>query len=159
MKHLEVSRKIELKKNVGPEELKQSLLEKLQRTIEIESVSDGSTNFKITGTTGTPSGITRHAKVDLDVRILFEERVARIVISGYARTARSLALFYTSSFVAFLLVGLLPGSIESGENSGPVDVLVFLIFGIFIIYDINRKLMEPNEFLQIALQSLDTEFG
>lgn len=159
MKHLEVSRRIELKKNVSPDELKKSLLEKLERTIEVESVGDGATGFRLTGTTGTPASITRHARVELDVKILYEERVARIVISGFSKTARSLALFYVFFFLAFLLVGLLPGSIESGQDSEALDVLVFLIFGIFIIYDINRKLTEPKEFLETALTSLDTEFG
>ncbi len=159
MKYIEVSRKINLEKKVTPADLKKALVDRLDKIIEIENVSDGEIEFKVTGTTGAPSSITRHARIELDVEIHFENKLARIIISGSARAARSMSLFYCFLFLMFLLVGLLPGSIESGPDSGPIDVLVFLIFGIFIIYDINKKLEEPKGVLEAALQSLDTEFG
>jgi hypothetical protein len=159
MKHIEVSRKICLGKMVETVHLKKALVERLERVIEIEEVSDGEEKFTLKGTTGTPASITRHAAVDFHVDIVNENKVARILISGYARTARSLMIFYSFFFLLFLLVGLLPGSIESGPDSDAIDVLVFLIFGIFIIFDTNRKLSEPKDFLEDALQSLDTEFG
>lgn len=159
MKHIEVSRKISLAKKVSVEELKKALTERLEKIIEIEQVSDENGNFRIKGTSGTPASITRHAKVDLGVDITTEDDVARIVVSGYARAAKSLIIFYSFFFLLFLLVGLLPGAVNSGPESNAIDVLVFLIFGIFIILDTNKKLSEPKEFLESALQTLDTEFG
>ncbi len=159
MKHIEVSRKIALGRMVETASLKKALIDRLEKIIDIEEVSDGVENFSIKGTTGTPASITRHAMVELNFDIVNENRVARFMISGYARTSRSLMIFYSFFFLMFLLVGLLPGSIESGPDSDAVDVLVFLIFGIFIIFDTNKKLSETKDFLEDALQSLDTEFG
>ncbi len=159
MKHLEVSQKIHLEKNVDTAQLKKALLERLENTIEIESLGEEESKFNITGTTGTPASITRHASINLDISIVQEKNTAKILISGFARMARSLALFYAFFIFLFLLVGLLPGAISSGPESGPLDVLVFLVLGIFIILDTNKKLAEPKEFLREALESMDTEFG
>ena len=159
MKHLEVSQKIKLGKGVDAARLKSALLERIEKTVEIESLEEGDEKFHIKGTTGTPASITRHARINLDVAIVMEKDTAKILISGYARMARSLALFYAFFIFLFLLVGLLPGAISSGPESGPLDVLVFLVLGIFIIVDTNKKLAEPKEFLREALESMDTEFG
>ncbi len=162
MKHIEVSKKIELKKPVPVTELKKTLVEYLEKTTEIEALSDGDTQFKVKGTTGSPSGITRHARLNLDISIKCEEdeKTARVIISGYAHAARSLVIFYSFSFFVLLLVGLLPGFIEtSAENSGAIDALFFLIFGIFIVFDVNSKLSVTKEHLETALESLNTTFG
>jgi hypothetical protein len=159
MKHIEVSRKINLRKKHAAQELKASLVERLEKTMEIESIAGTDDKFTISGTTGTPSSITRHARLDLDVSVKIDGEVAKIIFSGYARAAVSLTLFYTCFFLLFLGVGLLPGAISSGAESGPLDVLVFLVLGIFVLYDTNRKLSEPREYIGEALQSLDTEFG
>jgi hypothetical protein len=160
MKHIEVSRKIALGKKASAEELKAALITRLEKTIDIEKLTDGANEFSVVGTTGSPAGLTRHARIDLDVSIKFDAETARILISGYSRTARSLLAMYWILFLLMLVVGLLPGSIEtSGDRSGAVDALVFLIFGIFIVMDVNKKLAEPQEFLETALQSLNTSYG
>jgi hypothetical protein len=162
MKHIEVSKKIELEKKVSAEELKNALVSRLEKTIEIETITDDDSEFKISGTTGAPASFTRHARIELDVSINFDSnnKAARVLISGYARTARSLVILYAFLFLALMLIGLLPGSIETSyEQSGAADALVLLILGIFIIVDINKKLTEPKEYLETALQSLDTTFG
>ncbi len=162
MKHIEVSRKIELDKETTSKELRTALVEYLERTTEIETISDGDAHFKIKGTTGSPASITRHARLDLDISIKCDakEKIARVIISGYARAARSLVLLYCFAFFALLLVGLLPGFYEtSQEESGAIDALFFLIFGIFIVFDVNNKLSVTKEHLETALESLDTMFG
>lgn len=160
MKHLEVSKKILLAKKVTAEELRAALVARLEKTIDIEKISDGNEDFSVSGTTGSPAGLTRHARLDLDVSIKFDGNAARILISGYSRTARSLMLLYWLLFFLMLLVGLLPGSIEtSGDSSGATDALVFLIFGIFIVMDVNKKLAEPQDFIKSTLESLNTTFG
>ena len=160
MKHIEVSKKIILSKPVDAATLKEALVERLEKIIEIESLSDGTESFSVTGTTGAPDSITRHARLDLDVSLRFEDDIARILISGTARSARSLMVLYWALFLVMLFVGLLPGSIEtSADASGAMDALVFVIFGIFIVIDINNKLSEPKENLSTALESLNTRFG
>lgn len=162
MKHIEASRKIELSKDVTAGILRDAMIEHLERFIEVESITEGDSRFKIKGTTGAPTGITRHARVDLDVTINCEskDKIARILISGYARPARSLTIMYSFAFLLLLLVGLLPGFYEtSQEDSGAVDALFFLIFGIFIIFDVNSKLSITKDHLETTLESLDTTFG
>lgn len=160
MKHIEVSKKIELVKSIENADVKNALIERLEKTFEIETVSDGLEQFKITATTGPLTGITRHARVNLDVSIHTEKDVLKILISGYSKTAKSLVLLYLFFLMILLLVGLLPGSIEtSGDDSGAMDMLVFMLFGGYIIFDSNKKLTEPSEFLNVALNSIDTKFG
>lgn len=162
MKHIEVSKRIDLEKVVPTSDLKKALVGNLERTLEIETISDHETDFKVKGTTGSPASITRHARLELDITIDHEEKekVARIIISGHARAARSLVILYCFAFFMLLLVGLLPGFYEtSQENSGAIDALFFLIFGIFIVFDVNNKLSVTKEHLESALESLDTTFG
>jgi len=161
MKYIEVSRKIKLSKKVSTTALKKSFVERLEKIIEIETISDDSAHFKITGTTGTPEGITRHARLLLDVNISFnDDGDARILISGTARTARSLVILYAFFFFLLMMAGLLPGSLETGyESSGAVDALVLLILGIYVTLDINKKLEDPKEYLETVLKSLDTTFS
>lgn len=162
MKHIEASKKIELAKVVSTADLKKSLVDYLERTLDIETISDGDTQFKIKGTTGSPVGITRHSRINLDVNIKCDEKekIARVIISGSARAANSLVILYSFAFFVLLLVGLLPGFIEtSAETSSAMDALFFLIFGIFIVFDVNSKLSVTKEHLETALESLDTMFG
>lgn len=160
MKHIEVSRKIKLSKEISVDEIRAILLDRLEKAIEIEDVEGEAGDFSIRGTTGTPTGLTRHARLDLDVNIIIDDGIARIMVSGFVRAAKSLNLSYALFFFLLMVVGLLPGSIEtSAESSGAVDALVFLVFGIYIILDINKKLSEPREYLETVFQSLDTTFG
>ncbi len=162
MKHIEVSRKIILARAVPPEDLKTALVDSLVKTTDLETVTDGIDSFTVKGTTGSPASITRHARIGFDVSIAYNEKdkIARIIISGYAKAARSLVVLYSFAFFLLLMVGLLPGFIEtSAETSGAIDALFFLIFGIFIVFDVNNKLMTTREYLETALDSLDTTFG
>jgi len=160
MKHLAVSRKIELKKEATLQNVRELLIERLEKTIEIKSISDGDSEFTLNGTTGSPASMTRHAKLDLNVTIKMDKNVARILISGYARVAFSLILLYMFLFSIILLVGLLPGFISTNaDESDALDALFFLILGIFVMFDVNKKLSEPKDDIEAALESLDTTFG
>lgn len=160
MKPIEVSRKIVLQRPVSADDLKRRFVERLEKTIEIDSLGEGLDKFRITGTTGSPASLTRNARLDLDVEIILDGNVARVIVSGYSRPARSLSLLYWVMFFVVLLVGLLPGSIEtSADTSDSMDVLVLLIFGMFIVFDVNKKLSEPHDFIKAALGSLETTYG
>ncbi len=159
MKYFEVSRKILLSRDVTEKSIGEALAARIGNAINVTNARERGNGFQITGTTGSPGAMVRHARVDLAASIAKDKGVARIVINGHSRIAASLLAAYSFLFAMVLLAGLLPGSIASGEDSGPMDAMVFLVFGIFIFYDINKKLVEPKEHLQSALDSLDTEFG
>lgn len=162
MKHIEVSRKINLSKPVKPEELKKSLLNCIENAIQVEDVGEADDHFQIVGTTGSPTGMTRHAKVNLTAKIALDskDKTARIIVSGYAHAARSLTVLYSIAFLFLLFVGLLPGFVETNaENSSALDALFFLIFGIFIVFDTNSKIALTKQYLETALESLDTTYG
>lgn len=160
MKHIQVSRRFKLTREASQEDLKASLLDSLRGAFDIESVEDTGELLRVKGTTGGRDSINRHARVDLDIKVVKQQEVARFSISGTSGMARSLLITYIGLVVLVLLVGLLPGSINtSGLDSDAMDTLVLMLFGIFIFYDINKKVGEPTEYLHAILQSLETEFG
>lgn len=160
MKHIEASKRIRLTRDISEADLKRSLMERLKRAFDVENVTENDKGFHVAGTTGGADNITRHARVDLNVQLIKNNEICRVMIYGHTKMARSLLITYSVLFFLVLLVGLLPGSIEtSGEESGAMDAFVLLVFGIFIFYDINTKVSEPKDSLNSILESLDTEFG
>lgn len=160
MKHIEVSRRIKLTRDVTEDDLKQSLIERLRRCFDVDSITEVDGGFRIKCASGGADSITRSASVDLNVKINKQNEIARIIICGTTKTARSLMIWYVGLFVMVLLVGLLPGSIEtSADTSDASDALVLLLFGAFIFYDISKKVDEPQQAVEAILKSLDTEFG
>lgn len=159
MKHLEVSRKILLAKDVSTDDLKKALLERLERSIEIENIKGSAESFHIAGTTGAPVSMTRSARLDLDVTIALEQGAVRILVDGYVRTALSLTILYGALFFVLLCVGLLPGFVDTSIDGDAADALVFVLIGMFLVYDINRRLVEPQEYVAQALESLNTLFS
>lgn len=160
MKHLAVSRKIDLKRKATAKDIRDFFVESLERTVEVRSITDGDEDFSLQGTTGSPASMTRYAKLDLNVKIKMDKDAARIIISGYSRVAISLVVLYLFLFSIILLVGLLPGFIETdAEKSNALDALFFLILGIFVIIDVNKKLSDPKDDLEAVLESINTTFG
>jgi hypothetical protein len=160
MCYLEVSKKIKLTREITQEDLKNALITRLRRAFVIDSIREDAAGFQMQGSTVGFKSLSRHTKVDLNIQIAKTNENARIIIFGHSHTPLSLLITYSLLFLAVLLVGLLPGSLETGgDTSGPADVLVLTIFGLFIFYDINKKLDVPKESLEAALQSLETEFG
>lgn len=159
MKHIEISRKITLGRDVTAEELKKAMLGRLEHTIEIQGVKGGAEQFHISGSTGAPVSMTRYAQMDLDVIIMVEGHTARLLVNGYVRTATSLMLLYSILFFILLCVGLLPGFVDTSIDGDAADALVFVLIGMFLIHDINRRLAEPQEQLEAVFDSLNTLFG
>lgn len=159
MAHIEVSRKIELGKKVDTADIKNALVERLEKILEIENISDGLEVFKVIGTTGSDTSLTRHARISIDIEIECEAKLARVMISGRSEVAKSLISFYGFALIVILLVGLLPGSVNTGVDGGAMDALVFLLVGFFMVYDMSRKLEEPANVLSSILETLDTQFG
>lgn len=161
MQYIEVSKKINFSKDITVDQLKKILIERLRRSFNIGKLKENKDGFHLEGTTGGgPGNLVRYAHVSVDANIIQDGETARILLHGHSDMARSLLVSYTVLFLFLLFLGLAPGSIETGgEKSGAMDALVFLIFGIFIFYDINNKLTEPKAHLQTALDSLEVEFG
>jgi hypothetical protein len=160
MAFIEASKKITLARAVSQDDLKQALLVRLRRAFDVDVLKEEDGGFYVEGTTGGVKSMTRHARAELTVSLLQDKETARVLVHGSTRLATSLLVSYTVLFLVVLLAGLLPGSLEtSGESSGAGDALVFLIFGIFIFFDIQNKLLEPKALLQAALDSLEVEFG
>lgn len=160
MKHIEVSRRIKLTRDVTEDELKKALLERLRRSFDIKSITENDKGFHFQGTTGGISKFMRHAQVDLNVNLVKHNEICRVIVHGKSTSAKSLMIIYTLLFFVIMVLGLLPGSIETnGIDSDAQDTLVLMIFGIFIFYDIHNKIKEPKDALVGILNSLETEFG
>lgn len=160
MKKIEVSKKIKLTKKVSEDDIKAAVFERLKRSYNVCKIIDNKKETRAVGTSGHSSFFGRHAKFDLAIDVQKDDTYVRIMIHGKSRMSRALLFVYSLLFLFILLLGLLPGSIETSyESSGAIDVLVFLIFGIFIFYDINKKVAEPREHLKAILDSVDAEFG
>jgi hypothetical protein len=160
MSYLEVSKKISLAKAIKPEDIKQILVHRLGKAYVISSISDNANEFSVSASTGPVGSFSRHTKLKLDVQIESEGKICRILVSGKCSISKSLLLYYFIAFIALLMAGLLPGSIETGfDQSDALDALVFLIFGVFLSIDINRKLREPKEFIETILESINTLYG
>lgn len=160
MKYIEVAQKITLAESGSGPAMQEGLLEHLRRAFDIDVLTEKDSGFYFEGTTGGHESLTRHARVCADVHIKTDKKTSRIIISGYSKPAISLTILYSFLFFVLLLLGLAPGSIETGyDTSGPGDALVFLIFGIFIFYDIKAKLAEPAEHFKSVLEALDVAYG
>ena len=159
MKYIEVSKKIKLSGDVSEEQIRHSLLARMRRAFVLDRLDDQPSSISVSATTGGPGRMLRYARLDLNITVTKTKDAVRVIMYGYTQVAKSLLVSYSFLFLLVLLAGLLPGSLESGEDSGPLDAIVFVIFGIFIFYDINKHLTEAKEHLQAVLDSLDTEFG
>lgn len=161
MRYIEASRKIKLSKKTTTEaQVKKALQERLAGGLKVNDWKNSKSGAHFVAKTGGCGGIIHHARMEIDVKVAKSADTMRIIACGHARVAKSLLVSYTALFLLVLLAGLLPGSIETGgESSTASDALVFIIFGIFIFYDINQKLAEPGRHLEAALKSLDVEFG
>ncbi len=159
MKHLEVSKKISVTKKLDPKILKDSLVERIGEAMDVQFVSSEDDIFSVKASTGAPGAIARHASVSVKFKILQDDKLVRILCAGYTKVSSSLVFIYASFIAAILAVGLLPGSIETGDKGGAMDALIFLLIGVYVVIDVSKKLSEPKEILEDILQSIDTEFG
>lgn len=160
MKYIEVSKKINLTKNATQSDLTNALQERLGRSFKMRKVTEYKSGFQAEAVTQGPGGMIGHACMDLNVQIKKEKDTARIEIHGGSRMAGSLLFMYITMFVLVLLMGLMPGAFEtSAETSEAADVLIFLLVGVFVFFDLEKKTSAPKEYLESALASLETEFG
>ncbi|MFN3700558.1 MAG: hypothetical protein ACK4VI_03440 [Alphaproteobacteria bacterium] len=160
MKYIEVSKRVRLTRDVSEDDLIKVMTERLHRAFDVSNIKENDKGFNLQGTSGGGGKMMRHAAVDLNVQVVKQNEICRIMVCGTSKMSKSLVLVYSTLFFLVMLVGLLPGSIDTnGETSGALDTLVLLIFGIFLFFDVNKKIEEPKDSILSILDSLETEFG
>lgn len=154
MKHIEASKLVKLASDIEPAVIKHSFVERLRGAFHIETVGEGNEHFTMTGT-----GKNVPCTCSFNVVLRTDKTHARIIVDGETEISASTKMLYVLGFLALPVLGLLPGTnIKSGGGSA-IDLMVFLFLGVFILYDVSRKLAEPEILIDRILQAVATEFG
>jgi len=154
MKHIESSKLINLPGTVETAAIKYSLVERMRNVFHIETVGEGVESFTMAA---TGKDIPCHCL--FNVLLKTDGRYARLIIDGSAEISAPTKILYTLGVLALLVLGLFPGTINTTGKGSAVDLMVFLFLGMFILYDVNRKLSEPEQLLDRILRAVATEFG
>lgn len=154
MKHIESSKLINLSGVTEASAIKYSLVERMRGIFHIETVGEGIENFTLTA---IGKDIPCHCV--FNVLLKTDGRYARIIVDGGAEISATTKIFYTLGVLALLVLGLFPGTINTSGHGTAADLMVFLFLGVFILYDMNKKLAEPESLLDRVLRAVATEFG
>lgn len=155
MKHIESSRRITLAGTVDAAAIKYSLVERLRGAFHVEVVGEGTEHFTVAAL-----GKDTPYRCALNVILKTDGKYARLMVEGETGINASTKILYSLGVLALLVLGLFPGgTINTSGQGSAMDVLVFLFLGIFVIYDINRKMAEPELLLDRVLNAVETEFG
>jgi hypothetical protein len=154
MKHIESSKLINLSGAVETAAIKDSLVERMRNIFHIETVGEGAENFTLTA---IGKDVPCHCV--FNVMLKTNEKYARLIVDGGTKITATAKIQYALGLLALLVLGLFPGTINTTGHGGATDLMVFLFLGIYILYDINKKLAEPELLLDRVLRSIATEFG
>ena len=155
MKHIESSRLITLASPVDVSVIKHVLVGRMRGAFSIETVGEGDENFKL-----TLSGKGVLYRCTMNVLLKVDTQRARVIVDGTVGVRTATKILYIFGFLALLVLGLFPGILNtSGHGSSAMDILVFLFLGVFILYDVNKKMLEPEILLDRILRALEAEFG
>jgi len=162
MSYIQAGQKIVGDKDLDLSEIKYAFVQKMRKAFQVETVGDGDESYSITavGHADWGSAIVSPYKIDLDISVKGEGKTARVLIDGKAEITKATRIFYMISILLILIIGLAPGAIidTSGEGTA-LDALIFMGIGAFIVFDINRKLIEPQVQINKILSVLNSEFG
>ena len=139
--------------------LKKSLVAKLCHNFHVETVGDAVETFEITAGGRRKFAGTIVSRLTLNVALAHENGCARIQLQGHVELSNSAKMMYCLAVLFVLLIGLFPGSIDTSSDGGPLDALVFLVIGGFIMHDVNQKMNEPETLLRAALKQVESEFA
>lgn len=164
MKSFLFSRKIVIDRDRDTDEVKEFLRTTLADNMDVTEMTPGEQEFMLKGSTGAVFESIRKASLNARFRIFTEEtkteRELKIIVNGNTNLTWSLTITYIALFVLVLLVGMLPGSIETfGEDSTPLDALIFLLIGLYIKTDIDNSMREAESHLKQALEAVDVRYG
>ena len=138
--------------------IKQSILTKMRHSFHVETVGDAVDTFTITAGGRRKFAGAVVCGMKLHMTIAQDDGCARIQMNGVVDITNSAKLMYCLGVLMVLLIGLFPGSIDTSSNGGPLDALVFLVIGGFIVCDVTQKLRETETLLANALAQVKTEF-
>lgn len=154
MRHVESSIKVETPRPVEASAIKYSLMQRMRSAFHVETVGDGVEAFSLNATSKATAYV-----FNLNVMIRCDDGRVRILIDGSNEISVATRIFYVLSLLLVLLLSLFP-SVFSGEGTGfPMVAMFFLVVGSFIIYDMNKKIEEPQAILDRILASVAAEFG
>jgi hypothetical protein len=154
MKHIESSKLINLSGGVEAAAIKNSLVERMRNIFHIETVGDGAERFTLTA---IGKDIPCHCIFNVVLKT--DPKYARLIVDGDAKITAPTKILYTLGVLTLLVLGRYHGIINTSSSGSALDLLVFLFLGIFVLYDINRKLTEPEQILDRVLRAIATEFG
>ena len=154
MKHIEASKLIHIPGAVEASAVKYSLVERLRGIFHIETVGEGDENFSLAA---TGKDIPCHCM--LNVLVKTDEKHARVIIDGNAKITAATKIIYTLGVLVLLVLGQFHGILNTRATGNAEDLMVFLFLGIFMLYDVGKKLSEPERMIDRVLAALHTEFG
>jgi len=154
MKHIESSKLINLSGTVETAAIKNSLVERMRNIFHVETVGEGTEKFTLTA---IGKNIPCHCVFNVVLKT--DEKHARLIVDGGAAITAPTKILYTLGVLALLVLGQFHGIINTSGGGSAMDLMVFLFLGIFVVYDINRKLAEPEQLLDRVLRAVDTEFS
>lgn len=154
MKHIESSRLIPLAGAVDAAAIKNSFVARMRNIFHVETVGDGTDAFTVTAT-----GKHLPCACTFNVLLKMDAKHARLVVDGGTEITTPTKIVYTLGVLALLVLGQFHGGLNTSIGASAMDILVFLFLGIFVLYDVNRKLAEPEQLLDRVLSAVATEFG
>ena len=154
MKNIESSRLINLSGSVETSAIINSLVERLRNIFHVETVGEGTEKFTLTA---IGKDIPCHCT--FNVQLKTDSKYARLIVNGGAKITAPTKILYTLGVLALLVLGQFHGIINTSSSGSAADMLVFLFLGMFVLYDVNRKLAEPEQLLDRVLGAIATEFG
>jgi hypothetical protein len=156
MKHLESSKLINLATDTEAAVIKYSFVERLRGAFHVETVGDGVENFVVNAI-----GKDVPCKCIFNVLLKTENKRARLIVDGNVGISASTKILYTLGFLALLVLGLFPEStmLKTTYKGSAMDFMVFLFLGAFLVFDMNKKVAEPEEIIDRILNAVATEFG
>lgn len=161
MRQFQISEHFKVKDGAELSVIKQQLDERIGDLFKIQDLkesNDGRIEFK--AYSGAKDALIRHTEMHVKCDMMLEDGVLRIMARGQVKAAFSQTLLYSIGLLFVLLIGLLPGSLNtSWENAGAGDAAIFLIIGGYIVYDIETKLHLAEQLLRDAVDTLRTEFS
>lgn len=154
MKHIETSISFATQDKLETSTVKYSFVQRLRNAFHVETVGEGTENFAVSATSKATSYF-----FTLNVMIRSDHGRMRIVVDGGNEISLATRIFYVLSLLAVLALSFFPSGLDdAGVKGMAIEAMFFLVVGGFIIYDINKKLEEPQQILDRILHSVNSEF-
>ena len=160
MRQFQISENFDIKKGSDIKIVRQQFEKRLGELFDILSIDeDADGQISIQAFSGTKCSAVNSAEMNVKCDLMVEDGKLRFMAGGSVRASRSQVILYTLGLFIVLLIGLLPGSLNtSWEDAGAGDAAIFLIIGGYIVYDIETKLMMTEQLMRDVVAALKTEF-